>query len=137
MTIKTAIVSAAIAMCFASGVHAQGLVRGAEEGAAAGRATGGPIGEIVGGAIGAATGTVNGILGVDTRPRFRSYVVREQRPSYTFGDELRVGTVLPSDGVTYYEVPAEYGVSGYRYTIVNEHPVLVEPGSRRIVEIID
>ncbi|MFC6790954.1 DUF1236 domain-containing protein [Methylobacterium komagatae] len=39
--------------------------------------------------------------------------------------------------MTYCEVPAEYGVSGYRYTIVNERPVLVEPGSRRIVEIID
>ncbi|MBE7203720.1 MAG: DUF1236 domain-containing protein [Parafilimonas terrae] len=137
MTIKTAFAAAAVAVILASGAQAQGLVRGAEEGAAAGRATGGPIGEIVGGAIGAATGTVNGILGVDTRPRFRSYVVRERRPSYTYGDEVRVGTVLPSDGVTYYEVPAEYGVSGYRYTIVNERPVLVEPGSRRIVEIID
>jgi hypothetical protein len=137
MAIKTAFASAAFAVILASGAHAQGLVRGAEEGAAAGRATGGPIGEIVGGAIGAATGTVNGILGVDTRPRFRSYVVRERRPSYTYGDEVRVGTVLPSDGVTYYEVPAEYGVSGYRYTIVNERPVLVEPGSRRIVEIVD
>lgn len=137
MTIKTVFASAAFAVILVSGAQAQGLVRGAEEGAAAGRATGGPIGEIVGGAIGAATGTVNGILGVDTRPRFRSYVVRERRPSYTYGDEVRVGTVLPSDGVTYYEVPAEYGVSGYRYTIVNERPVLVEPGSRRIVEIID
>lgn len=137
MTIKTVFASAAFAVILASGAQAQGLVRGAEEGAAAGRATGGPIGEIVGGAIGAATGTVNGILGVDTRPRFRSYVVRERRPSYTYGEEVRVGTVLPSDGVTYYEVPAEYGASGYRYTIVNERPVLVEPGSRRIVEIID
>ena len=45
--------------------------------------------------------------------------------------------MLPSDGVTYYEVPAEYGVSGYRYTVINGLPVLVEPGSRRIVEIID
>lgn len=137
MTVKTVIAAATIAMGLASGAQSQGLVRGAEEGAAAGRATGGPIGEIVGGAIGAATGTVNGILGVDTRPRFRSYVVRERRRSYTFGDQVRVGTVLPSEGVTYYEVPAEYGVSGYRYTIVNERPVLVEPGSRRIVEIID
>ncbi len=63
--------------------------------------------------------------------------MREARPSYSFGDEVRVGTVLPSDGVTYYEVPAEYGASCYRYTIVNDRPVLVEPGSRRIVEVID
>ena len=31
---------------------------------------------------------------------------------------------------------AEYGVSNYRYTVVNETPVLVEPGTRRIVQVI-
>ncbi|MFE1600412.1 DUF1236 domain-containing protein [Methylobacterium sp. ID0610] len=134
---KTIATAAMLALLFAPGAQAQGLVRGAEEGAAAGRATGGPVGEIVGGAIGAATGTINGILGIDTRPRFRSYVVREHRPSYSFGEEVRVGTVLPTEGVTTYEVPAEYGATGYRYTIVNDRPVLVEPGSRRIVEVID
>lgn len=137
MNRKLTLAAALLALALPAVAQAQGLVRGAEDGAAAGRATGGPIGEIVGGAIGAATGTVGGILGVDTRPRFRSYVVREGRPSYTYGEEVRVGTVLPSNGVTYYEVPAEYGASGYRYTVVNDRPVLVEPGSRRIVEVID
>jgi hypothetical protein len=28
-------------------------------------------------------------------------------------------------------------VTGYRYTYVNDHPVLVEPRTRRVVEIID
>ena len=48
-----------------------------------------------------------------------------------------VGAELPSDGVTYYEVPVEYGVPEYRYTIVNERPVLVEPSSRRVIQIIE
>jgi hypothetical protein len=39
--------------------------------------------------------------------------------------------------VTYYDVPTEYHVSGYRYTYVNDHPFLVEPRTRRVVEIID
>ncbi|WP_342154509.1 DUF1236 domain-containing protein [Methylorubrum sp. SB2] len=137
MNRKLTLAAALLALSLPAAAQAQGLVRGAEEGAAVGRAQGGPIGEIVGGAIGAATGTVNGILGIDSRPRFRSYVLREGRPSYTYGEEVRVGTVLPSDGVSYYEVPAEYGASGYRYTVVNGRPVLVEPGSRRIVEVID
>jgi hypothetical protein len=47
-----------------------------------------------------------------------------------------VGAELPSAGVTYYDLPEEYGVRGYRYTIVNERPVLVDPGYR-IVEIIE
>jgi len=117
--------------------QAQGTVRGAEEGAAAGGRAAGPLGAIVGGTIGAATGTVGGILGVEYRPRFREYVIRERQPSYRYSEELRVGVVLPESGVTYYEVPAEYQVSGYRYTYVNERPVLVEPRTRRIVEIID
>ncbi len=46
--------------------------------------------------------------------------------------------ILPERGVRFYEVPAEYHVRpGYRYTIVNERSVIVEPRSRRIVEIIE
>jgi hypothetical protein len=58
-------------------------------------------------------------------------------PSYRYDDDFRVGAVLPESGVTYYDVPPEYHVTGYRYTYVNEHPVLVDPRTRRIVEIID
>ena len=112
-------------------------VRGAQEGAEAGERAAGPLGAVVGGTVGAAAGTVGGILGVEDRPRFREYVVRERIPSYRYEQELRVGAVLPEQGVTYYEVPAEYQVTGYRYTYVNEHPVLVEPRTRRVVEIID
>ncbi|MGA8886084.1 MAG: DUF1236 domain-containing protein [Pseudolabrys sp.] len=117
--------------------QAQGTVRGAQEGAEAGGRAAGPLGAVVGGTVGAATGTVGGILGVEDRPRFREYVVREHIPSYRYEQELRVGAVLPDHGVTYYDVPAEYHVTGYRYTYVNEHPVLVEPRTRRVVQIID
>jgi hypothetical protein len=118
--------------------YAQGTVRGAEEGVREGGRAGGPVGAIVGGAVGAATGTVGGILGVDERPRFREYVYRERQPSYRYEGDVRVGAVLPQRGVRYYEVPREYRVRpGYRYTYVNERPVIVEPRTRRIVEIID
>ncbi len=45
--------------------------------------------------------------------------------------------MLPEAGVTYYEVPPEYGVREYRYTVVNRHTVLVDPRIRRIVEVVD
>ena len=89
------------------------------------------------GAVGAATGTVGGILGVDDRPRFREYVVRERRPSYRYEGDVRVGTVLPRSGVTFYAVPREYHAPGYRYAYVNDAPVLVDPGSRRVIEVIE
>ncbi len=118
--------------------QAEGTVRGAQEGAAEGGRAAGPLGAIVGGAVGAATGTVGGILGVDDRSRFREYVVRERRPSYRYDNDVRVGVVLPESGVTYYEVPGEYRApAGYRYTIVNDRPVLVESRTRRIVEIVE
>lgn len=118
--------------------YGQGTVRGAEEGAAAGGRAAGPLGAIVGGTVGAATGTVGGILGVEERPRFREYVIRERHPSFRYGGEVRVGEVLPARGVTSYAVPREYHVRpGYRYAIVNDRPVIVEPRSRRIVEIIE
>lgn len=114
-----------------------GTARGTSAGAEIGGRAARPLGAVVGGTVGAAAGTVGGLLGVDDRPRFREYVVREHIPSYRYEQELRVGAVLPEQGVTYYDVPAEYHVTGYRYTYVNDHPVLVERRTRRVVEIID
>ena len=50
--------------------------------------------------------------GVDDRPRFREYVVRQHQPSYRYSEELRVGAVLPERAVSYYDVPAEYHAPG-------------------------
>src|SRR5580704_18300267 len=125
------------ALVAASPASSQGTVRGAQEGAAEGGRAAGPVGAIVGGAVGAATGTIGGILGVEDRPRFHEYVVRERQPSYRYSEEVRVGAVLPESGVTYYEMPAEYHAPGYRYTYVNDHAVIVDPRTRRIVEVIE
>jgi hypothetical protein len=118
-------------------VSAQGVPGGVERGAREGERAGGPVGAIVGGTVGGVVGGVNGILGVDERPRFRHYVVEEHRPSYRYEGDVRVGAVLPEAGVTYYEVPQEYGVREYRYTVVNDRPVLVDPRTRRIVEVVE
>ena len=69
---------ALVALPFAA--PAQGTVRGAQEGAEAGGRAAGPLGAVVGGTVGAAAGTVGGILGVEDRPRFQEYVVREPYP---------------------------------------------------------
>jgi Protein of unknown function (DUF1236) len=94
-------------------------------------------GAVVGGTVGAVAGTIGGILGVEDRPRFREYVIRERHPSYRYDNDFRVGAMLPDSGVIYYDVPAEYHVTGYRYTYVNDHAVLVDPRTHRIVQIID
>lgn len=133
---KMTFVAGTIAVLLAPvGAYAQ-----SDTGAATGAATGAVGGAIVGGPIGAAVGGVTGaIIGGITspqQPRFREYVVTQGVPSYRYSDEVRVGAVLPESGVTYYEVPAEYGARGYRYTVLNDTPVLVDPRTRRVVQII-
>ena len=79
---------------------------------------------------------VDGIA-VDQRPAFREYIVRERVPNYTVPDRVIVGGVLPEAGVTYYDVPQTFGATPYRYTVVNGRTVLVEPRSRRIVQVVE
>jgi hypothetical protein len=130
------LVSAALAAALSFPLAAQ-----AQDGPAAGATTGAVTGAIVGGpvgaAVGAGVGAVAGGIADDTRPRFRSYVEERHVPSYRYEREVRVGEDLPSAGVTYYEVPREYGVTRYRYTVVNDRTVLVDPSTHRIVQVID
>ena|SRR5690349_9070562 len=133
--IGTAVLLAALATSISA--HAQGVPGGIEQGAREGNRAAGPVGAIVGGAVGGVVGGVAGVLGVDQRPRFRTYVVEQRHPSYAYSSEVNVGAVLPEAGVTYYEMPPEYGARDYRYTIVNGRTVLVDQRSRRIVEIVE
>ena len=117
-----------------SAAHAQsGIAAGATTGAVVGGVAGGPVGA----AIGAGAGAVAGGIADDRRPHFRSYVNERHVPSYRYEHEVRVGADLPSSGVTYYDVPEEYGVTNYRYTVVNDRTVLVDPRSHRIIQVIE
>jgi Protein of unknown function (DUF1236) len=74
---------------------------------------------------------------IEQRPAFREYIVRERVPTYTVPDSVVVGGVLPETGVTTYDVPQRFGATPYRYTVVNGETVLVEPRTRRIVQVIE
>ncbi len=76
-------------------------------------------------------------IAIDQRPAFREYIVRERVPNYTIPDRVVVGAVLPDSGVTFYDVPQTFGATPYRYTVINGETVLVEPRTRRIVQVID
>jgi Protein of unknown function (DUF1236) len=122
------------ALAIPSAANAQsGATSGAVGGAIGGAIIGGPVGAVVGG-VG---GYIIGGISDDTRPRFRTYVLQEKRSSYRYNRDVVVGAELPPSGVTYYEVPAEYGVREYRYAVVNDRTVLVDPRTHRIVQIID
>src|ERR1700732_4010616 len=95
--------------------------------------------EITTGVVRGGTVIVNDDVGiaVDQRPAFREYIIRERVPNYTIPDRVIVGGVLPETGVTYYDVPQTFGVTPFRYTVVNGQTVLVEPRTRRIVQVVE
>jgi len=136
MTKKNFLAGCAVAAMMALPIAAQaqgGPAAGAATGAVGGAIVGGPVGA----AVGATVGAVGGAIADDARPRFHSYVVERHHPSYRYDREVRVGADLPASGVTYYEVPREYGVTKYRYTVVNDRTVLVDPGTHKIVQVIE
>lgn len=104
----------------------EGMMLGAVGGAVAGALVAGPVGAVVGGVAGASTG-----VAVDPPTEVETYVIaNERRPVYLDG-EVVVGAGVP-ETVELYPVP-EYR---YSYAYINERPVLVDPGSRRIVYIV-
>ena len=73
----------------------------------------------------------------DQRSNFRSYVTEQKTPSYTIPGSVQVGVTLPDPGVTYYDVPERFAATTYRYTVVNDRVVLVDPTTRRVVQVVD
>jgi hypothetical protein len=121
----------ALALAMPVAAYAQGAATGAAAGAVGGAVVGGAVGAV----IGAAGGAIVGGISDANRPRFHEYVVKEHITSYPYQGQIVVGTELPGT-ITYYEVPAEYGVKEYRYTVVNNTPVLVDPHTHKIVQIL-
>ena len=78
-----------------------------------------------------------GMMTPEMRPRFKSYVGTQKGSPYTYDRDVVVGAVLPEKGPTYYDVPKEYNIGGYSYTVVNGRTVLVNPKTREIHEIIE
>lgn len=132
---KMHIIAAAALLTFggSAALAQDGAAAGAATGAIGGAVVGGPVGAVVGGVAGAAIG---GIADAD-RPRFRTYVEQRKVRPYRYEGDVRVGVTLPEDGVQYYEVPDEYSVRGSRYTVVNGRTVLVEPRTRRVIQVIE
>ena len=77
------------------------------------------------------TTTTTTTLSPEERTTVHEYVTRDTRASMRVDNfDVSVGAVVPPN-VTFYEVPN----MRYRYTIVNDRRVVVDPVTRRIIEI--
>ena len=74
----------------------------------------------------------------EQRTRIKEYVVQQRVRPARIEERLVVGTTLPAD-VEMSAVPSDWGpsVSRYRYVYWNDRVVLVEPSSRKVIQIID
>jgi hypothetical protein len=79
----------------------------------------------------------DGGITYEQRPAFREYVVTERVPSFTVPQNIVVGATIADEGVALYDVPQRFGATPYRYTVVNGETVLIEPRTRRIMQVID
>jgi hypothetical protein len=109
---------------FAQSTTATGAVNGARTGGEAA----GPVGEIVGGTVGAAVGAA-----VEIPNAVITSIQGERAPSVTVRERVVVGEPLPAT-VELRPVP---NYTEYRYAVVNDRRVIVEPRTRKIIKIID
>jgi hypothetical protein len=111
-----------------------GVASGVAGGAVIGAIVGGPVGAAVGGVAGAAVG---GILTAEETRRVRTYVAAQRSPSIRVAEPVTVGQPAPQ-GAWFAPLPASVGLRNpYRYTVVNDRTVLVDPRTRKIIEIIN
>jgi hypothetical protein len=70
--------------------------------------------------------------------KIKEYVVKEKMKPSMIKEKVTVGATLPAD-VELRTAPADWGpgVSKYSYVYTDNHVVLVEPSSRKIVQIIE
>jgi hypothetical protein len=84
----------------------------------------------------AATGSIS--IAPEQRTKIREFVTKEQRASVPApsGFSVGVGATLPQT-VEVYPFPADVGVTQYRYSVVGGQTVIVDAGTRRIVQVIE
>jgi phage tail tape-measure protein len=100
---------------------------GAVGGAVVGGAVGGPVGAVIGAGVGSTVG-----LAAEPPGEVVTYVQREQVPSVAVQEHVVVGQPLPA-AVELRTVPSH---TEYRYAVVNNQRVIVEPKTRKVIKII-
>lgn len=127
---KLIIVTATVPMFAGAALAQSGTVNGAAGGAVTGAIVGGPVGAAVGGVAGAIVGTA-----IDPPPEKVVTYVREAPAAepIVVKEKIVVGAALPST-VVVTPIPEN---PNYAYAIVNEERVIVEPSSRKVIQIIN
>jgi hypothetical protein len=113
------------------------LVMGATMASNAALAQSDPVAGVIAGATEGAAIATGAVVPYEQRAPLREYVVRENRPSYRYDDEVVVGRELRPGAYESYPVPEQYGVPEHHYAIVNDRVVVFHPHTRRIIHVYE
>ncbi|NYT33552.1 DUF1236 domain-containing protein [Rhizobium sp. WYCCWR 11128] len=130
MNIKVVGIAASILLASTSAYAQSSTVTGAVGGAATGAIVGGPVGAAVGGIVGGVAGSV-----IDPPPQqVVTYVQQAPAPTtrVVVKEKVVVGQPLP-ETVVVTPIPDD---PKYAYAIVNDQRVIVEPSSRKVIQVI-
>ena len=94
-----------------------------------------PVAGAIAGAVEGAAIATGVIVPYEHREPLHEYIVRENRPSYRYDDEVAVGRELPPGAYESYPVPERYGVPEHHYAIVNNRAVIFHPQTRRVIHV--
>ncbi len=131
MSTKRLVLVVAAVLAAGTAFAQNSTVTGAAGGAVTGAVVGGPIGAAVGGVVGAIAGTA-----IDPPPeRVVTYVRQAPAPveRVVVQERVVVGEPLPQT-VVVQQIPED---PKYGYAVVNQQRVIVEPSSRRVVQVIE
>jgi Protein of unknown function (DUF1236) len=96
-----------------------------------------PVAGAIAGAIEGVAIATGAVVPYEQRAPLREYVVRENRPSYRYEDEVVVGRELRPGPYESYPVPEQYGVRWHHYAVMNDRVVVFHPQTRRIIHVYE
>jgi hypothetical protein len=96
-----------------------------------------PVAGAIAGAIEGVALATGAVVPYEQRAPLREYVVRENRPSYRYEDEVVVGRELRPGPYESYPVPEQYGVREHHYAVMNDRVVVFHPQTRRIIHVYE
>ncbi|KQW19562.1 hypothetical protein ASC80_15255 [Afipia sp. Root123D2] len=128
MKIRTAMMTAILVLAPGLAFAQSTTATGAANGAASGGAVAGPVGAAVGGTVGAAVGAA-----VEIPNAVLNSVRSEPGPSVVVREEVAVGRPLPQS----VRLRPIQRYPEYRYAVVNDRHVIVEPRTRRVIKIVE
>jgi hypothetical protein len=128
MRIRLLAAVAVIALSPAAAFAQASTATGAVGGAVVGGAVGGPVGAVIGAGVGSTVG-----LAAEPPAEVVTYVRKEHVPTVAVKEKIVVGEALPAT-VELRTIPK---YTQYRYAVVNNQRVIVEPSTRKVIKIIE